>query len=376
MTSLKKTPLSEEHKVLKARLVPFGGWEMPVQYSGVLEEHECVRQRVGVFDVSHMGEFYVTGSGAKKFLNFVTTNDVDKMYDGRCQYSLLCYENGTVVDDLIVNQIGPNHFLLVVNASNIEKDFEWLIKHKPADVEIYNASDETALFAIQGPKSPQVIQAIFDKDFSDLKYYHFTAVKYQGADAFLLRTGYTGEDGFELMVPKKFAVTAWREILAKGLAFGILPIGLGARDTLRIEASFSLYGHEINDQINALEANLGWVVKFNKQDFLGKAKLLQVKEQGPKRKIVGFEMIDAGIARDGFKIFVNDKNCGHVTTGTHSPTLNKAIGMALISAEHAVPGNEFFIDVRGKLKKAKIVTTPFYNKPRLSTAMANKGDSR
>jgi aminomethyltransferase len=360
MTSLKRTPLYEEHKALKARLVPFGGWEMPVQYSGVLQEHECVRQRVGIFDVSHMGEFYVTGSGAKKFLNYVTTNDLDKMYDGRCQYSLLCYENGTVVDDLIVNQIKPDHFLLVVNASNIEKDFEWLIKHKPADVEIYNASEETALFAIQGPKNPQVIRALFGSDFSDLKYYHFTTVKYQGADAFLLRTGYTGEDGFELMLPKKLAVTAWREILTKGSVCGILPIGLGARDTLRIEAAFSLYGHEINDQINALEANLGWVVKFNKSDFLGKTRLLQVKEQGPRRKIVGFEMVDAGIAREGFKIFINEKNCGHVTSGTHSPTLNKAIGLALIDSRFFALGNEFFIDVRGKMKKAKVCTTPFY----------------
>jgi len=363
MESLKRTPLYEEHKVLKARMVPFGGWEMPVQYTNLIQEHTTVRTQVGLFDVSHMGEFLISGQNAKEFLNRVTTNDVSEMYDGRCQYTLMCYENGTVVDDLIISQLSSDKFLLVVNASNIDKDFEWLVSQNKEGVQLKNISSDMALLAIQGPQANKVVTQLFDQNFSDLKYYHFRIFDHQGSSVSISRTGYTGEDGYELMVPSDKAVEYWKAILNVGANFGIVPVGLGARDTLRLEAAYSLYGHEISDQINPLEARLAWVVKLDKGDFVGKDALLQQKKQGLKKQVVGFEMLDAGIARQDYSVFSSDQKIGIVTSGTHSPTLKKAIGLALVDIKFSKIGTEILIDIRNQKKNAVVVKTPFYKKP-------------
>jgi aminomethyltransferase len=365
--TLKRTPLYEDHLKLKGRMVPFAGYEMPVQYSGVIAEHEAVRKAVGLFDVSHMGEFWVTGAGAKAWLNRMTTNDMDKLFDGRCQYNLLCYENGTVVDDIIVSQVSADAFLIVVNASNADKDFAWLQKHKPADVELQNIGDEFSLVAVQGPNSPELMKRVFNRDFSALKYYHFEILPEAGAaplaGTFVSRTGYTGEDGFEVLVPNSKAVKLWNDLLAKGTDLGVLPTGLGARDTLRLEAAYSLYGHEISDAITGLEAGLGWVIKPDKGEFIGREALAREKAEGSKRKLVGFEMTESAIARDGAEAYDGSgAKIGRVTSGTHSPTLKKAIGLALIDAPSAVVGNKFELDIRGKRKKAVVVEKPFYKK--------------
>jgi aminomethyltransferase len=362
MNNLKKTPLHSCHTALKARMVPFGGWDMPVQYTGVLQEHETVRAKVGLFDVSHMGEFFVRGKDATSFLNRVTTNDIGKMVDGRCQYTLLCYENGTVVDDLIVSRLKDDDYLLVVNASNIDKDFQWLKSQLRGDVVLTNASDDWVLLAIQGPQAPSVVSTLFGPRCLDVKYYHFIQDQYQNQKVSVSRTGYTGEDGFEVFVPASLGVAAWQEILRAGQGFGIQPIGLAARDTLRLEAAFPLYGHEINDQTLALEAGLGWVVKFDKGDFIGKAALQAAQQAGLKRKLVGFEMVDSAIARDGFAIYDNDQKIGHVTSGTFAPSLKKSIGLALIETNSASVDRTIFLEIRGQKKKAKTVKTPFYQR--------------
>lgn len=357
---MKRTPLYEDHKTLKARLIPFGGWDMPVQYKGVGLEHLAVREDVGLFDVSHMGEFLVKGTGAKDFLQKVTTNDVAKLYDGRCQYSLMCYENGTVVDDLIVSQVSNNEFILVVNASNIEKDFAWLNQHLSDDVTLENLSDQKALLALQGPKAQNLLNEFLDTDFSGLKYYHFQPAEYQGINLLVFRTGYTGEDGFELMVPAEKASLFWNDLLKKGSVFGIEPIGLGARDTLRLEACFSLYGHEISDAILPLEAGLGWVVKLDKGDFIGRGALIDAKETGLKRKLVALEMVEAGIAREGYEVFQEGEKIGVITSGTHSPLSKKSIALALVSAHKAQVNDEVQVNLRGKNRTAKVVKKPFY----------------
>lgn len=367
MTDLKHTPLHAEHLKLKGRMVPFGGYDMPVQYEGLIKEHEAVRNDVGLFDVSHMGEFWVTGAKAKEWLSQMTTNDLSKLFDGRCQYNLLCYENGTVVDDIIISQIAHDTFLIVVNASNVDKDFAWLQKHKPADVTLKNISDDFALIAVQGPKSPELMREVFGKDFAALKYYHFEILKGEGrapiGGVFISRTGYTGEDGFEVLVPSAEGVTLWQQLLAKGQKFGVKPAGLGARDTLRLEAAYSLYGHEISDAITGLEAGLGWVIKPEKGAFIGREALLKEKETGSKRKIVGFTLLESAIAREGAEAFAPDGTpIGRVTSGTHSPTLKKALGMALIDSRFAKIGQEFLLDIRGKKKKAVIAEKPFYKR--------------
>lgn len=362
MTELKRTPLYNEQIALKARMVEFAGWEMPVLYASVIKEHEAVRNAVGLFDVSHMGEFFISGPKARAFLNRVTTNDVEKLYDGRCQYSLLCYENGTVVDDLIVSQISDDRYLVVVNASNIEKDFSWLTKHNQEGVDIQNASEEKALLAVQGPSSPAVLQKLFGKDFSDLKYYHFEIINFEGDSVFISRTGYTGEDGFEIMMSPDQSAKYWKKILDRGQSSGIEPVGLAARDTLRLEVGYSLYDHEITDQIIALEAGLGWVVKLSKGEFIGRESLKAIKEQGIKRKIVGFQMVDSGIARDGYKVYEGENEVGFVTSGTHSPSLKKSIGLVLVQKSCSDLDSELWIDVRGKKKKAVVVKTPFYKR--------------
>jgi len=362
MDNLKRTPLYDEHLALKGRMVPFGGWEMPVQYAGVIAEHNCVRTKVGLFDVSHMGEFFISGPKARDYLNRVTTNDVEKLSDGRCQYTLLCYDNGTVVDDLIISQISSDHYLVVANASNIQKDFEWLTQQNQEGVDLKNSSDEKALLAVQGPSSLNLIHNVFGQDFTDLKYYHFKTFTHEGVSLYISRTGYTGEDGFEIMIPEDHAVTYWKKILDQGQEFGIQPIGLAARDTLRLEAAFSLYGHEISDKINPLEARLGWVVKLDKNDFIGKEVLVKIKSEGVQRKVVGFHLSESGIARDGYPVYQGQELVGQVTSGTHSPSLKKSIGLALVQKEFSNEGQEILIDIRNKKKKAVVVKTPFYKR--------------
>ncbi|EKD51103.1 MAG: hypothetical protein ACD_62C00348G0009 [uncultured bacterium] len=356
MPELLRTPLYDEHKKLGARLVPFAGWEMPVQYSGVIGEHQAVRTRVGMFDVSHMGEFFITGDRAEEFLNRVTTNDVTKLTDGACQYTLLCYENGTVVDDLIVSRVSVNSFIAVVNASNIQKDFDWLVSQNKEGVSLVDKTREFGLIAVQGPKSQSVVNDILKADFSGLLYYHFRESSFLGHNIFVMRTGYTGEDGFELMVPSAKTPDLWRELLARD----VQPVGLGARDTLRLEVAYSLYGHEISDRIYPLEANLGWIIKLKKGPFVGSAVLNQLKDSGLQRKVVGFEMLDPGIARADCGVFLGDEQVGYVTSGTHSPSLKKSIGLALVKTGWTQIGTEFLVDIRGQKKKAVVVKTPFY----------------
>lgn len=357
----KRTPLYDEHVRLNARLVEFAGFKMPVQYTGLVKEHEAVRTAVGMFDVSHMGEFLISGEKARAFLNFVTTNDIDKLYKGRCQYNLMCYENGTVVDDVIVSQLSDHRYLMVVNAANREKDFAWLMKHKPDDVVFQDLSDDLSLIAVQGPKSVSVLEKIFSKKFSDLKYYHFEQILDPDLAKGVLvsRTGYTGEDGFEILLPNEKAVGVWQALLK----LDVMPIGLGARDTLRLEAAYSLYGHEISDEILALEAGLGWVVKLDKGDFIGREALQNLKEHGVKRKLVGLELSEPGVARERCLVLdVQKQEIGTVTSGTHSPTLEKAIALALVRTPFSEIGTQVLVDIRGKHKKALVVKTPFLEK--------------
>jgi aminomethyltransferase len=361
MSNLKHTPLFDEHSKLGARMVPFGEWEMPVQYSSVIKEHHTVRETAGLFDVCHMGEIFVSGGQAKAFLNQVTTNDVSKLYDGRCQYSLFCNEEGFVIDDLIINQIHEDRFLLIVNASNIDKDFKWLKKHQWDDVTIENKSDEWSMLALQGPKSTEILNTVLGKDIS-LKYFHCSCEIYNESHFFVARTGYTGELGYEIMLPNHLVVEFWQKILEQGKDSGVVPVGLAARDTLRLEAGYSLYGHELSDSINPLEANLNWVVSFNKSDFIGKASLLKVKENKPQRTLIGLKLIDKGIARDGCKIFSNDKEVGYVTSGTFSPSLNQAIAIALVESQVKQDNSEIYVEIRDKMKKAAICKLPFLKK--------------
>lgn len=357
----KRTSLYDEHIRLNARMVEFAGFKMPVQYAGLVKEHEAVRTSVGIFDVSHMGEFLISGEKARAFLNFVTTNDIGKLYKGRCQYNLMCYENGTVVDDVIVSQLSDHRYLMVVNAANRTKDFSWLTRHKPNEVLLQDLSDELALIAVQGPNSLSVVEKVFEKKFSDLKYYHFEQIADPDLKKGVLvsRTGYTGEDGFEILLPNAKAAEMWQTLFR----LGAVPIGLGARDTLRLEATYSLYGHEISDEILALEVGLAWVVKLNKGDFIGRASLQNLKERGVKRKLVGLTLSEPGIAREGCLVLdPQGQEIGTVTSGTHAPTLKKAIALALVQTPFSEIGTQVLVDVRGKHKKALVVQKPFYSR--------------
>lgn len=345
-------------------MVDFGGWDMPVQYgAGVIAEHIATRTRAGLFDVSHMGEIFVEGEDAIDFVNRLTTNDVTKLVDGQAHYSALCYENGTVVDDLLVYRFDRDKLLLVVNAGTTDKDWDWITSHKKAEnITLTNASADYCQIAVQGPKALEIAQKLTGVNLSEIKYYHFTVDKFDGVDAIISRTGYTGEDGFEIYADRDFAEKIWNDLLDAGLSFAILPCGLAARNTLRLESGMSLYGHEISHEITPLEANLGWICKLNKGDFIGRGTLAQQKENGLKRRLVGFEMIDKGIARDDFAVYINDKPAGYVTSGSPAPFLKKNIGLAFVPAEFANIGQEIKIDVRGKHLAAEIVPVPFYKR--------------
>lgn len=359
--NLKKTPLYDEHVKLGAKMVPFGGWNMPVQYTNVIEEHLATRNNVGIFDICHMGEFIFSGKKSLEFLQGLVTNDISKLQDKQCCYNCLCYENGTVIDDLFVYKLKENEYFIVVNASTIEKDFNWFIKHKIPEVELKNISDDIAKIDIQGPRAQDTMQKLTDFGLSNIKRFFCEKIKFKGIDDEILisRTGYTGEDGFEIYFNPKYASLMWNNILEAGKEFGIKPCGLGARDTLRVESGYSLYGHEINESITPIEAGLGFAVKLNK-DFIGKEVLQMQKENGTEKKLICFEMIDRAVPREQYAIMANNKKVGFVSSGTFSPFFKKGIGMGFIRSELSNIGNEISIGIRGKEYKAAIVKRPFY----------------
>ncbi len=363
---LKQTPLHHLHLTHGAKMLPFGDWDMPIQYAGILEEHKNTRQNVSLFDASHMGEFIVKGKDAEAFLQFVTTNDVMKLNDGQAQYSALLYANGTFVDDIIVYRINATEYQLCVNASNTQKDFDWLVQHKSDfDIELKNISDKVALLAIQGPQALKVMQQITNIDLNNMVYYTFQRAEIQGHLCLIARMGYTGEDGFELFVPSTTATFFWNLIIDKGKGYNIAPAGLGARDTLRLEAAFSLYGNDIDDQHTPLEAGLSWIVNMNK-NFIGKSALVQQKEQGITQKRIAFQLVEKGIPRPHYEIFnVNNtaQKIGEVSSGSFSPSLECGIGLAYIDSKEAAIGNTILISLRGRLAPAKIVKPPFYKRP-------------
>jgi aminomethyltransferase len=365
MPELKRTPLFDVYKEYGGKTIDFGGWELPVQFSSIKEEHEAVRTKAGLFDVSHMGEVEVKGSDSLNYLQKMMTNDISKIKNGGAQYTAMCYETGGTVDDLLVYKIEDNHYLLVVNASNIEKDYNWLESHVAGDVKLKNLSEKTSQLAIQGPLAEQVLQKLaVDTDLSGIGFFKFQQeVKLAGKTALVSRTGYTGEDGFEVYCANEDAVDLWKAILNAGKEEGVLACGLGARDTLRFEANLALYGQELSPEISPLEAGIGFAVKLNKEvGFIGKEVLVQQKETGLARKMVGIEMIDRGIPRHGYPVFNGEEQIGEVTTGTQSPTLKRNIGLALIKSEFTGLESEVEVEIRGKRLKAKVVPTPFYKK--------------
>lgn len=360
---MKNIALADVHIALGAKMVPFAGYNMPVSYVGINVEHECVRNNLGVFDVSHMGEFIVKGKDALDLVQRVTSNDVSILTDGKIQYSCFPNEDGGIVDDLLVYRIDAETYMLVVNASNIDKDWAWINKYNTKGVELKNISDQTSLLAIQGPKAVEALQSLTSVNLKDMVYYTFEKGTFAGKnDIIISATGYTGAGGFEIYFKNEDAHHIWKAIFEAGKNYGIQPIGLGARDTLRLEMGFCLYGNDIDDTTSPLEAGLGWITKFTKE-FTNSKALLEQKNTGVSKKLVGFEMIDRGIPRHDYQVLdAQGKVIGKVTSGTQSPTLNKAIGMAYVDAAHAKSDTEIFISIRDKAVKAKVVKTPFYKK--------------
>jgi aminomethyltransferase len=360
--TLKRTPLHQAHVKAGARMVPFGGWDMPVQYTGIVEEHRTVRSAVGLFDVSHMGEFEVEGPGALAALQHLTTNDVAALNVGQVQYSLLCYPNGTIVDDLTVYRLGDDRYMLTVNAGTIDKDWAWVTEHARdvKDARWRNASEGTGLIAVQGPKAEALVGRLADRDVTALGYYRFARGSVADVPALISRTGYTGEDGFELYAPADRTERLWTELLAAGRADGAAPIGLGARDTLRLEMKYVLYGNDIDETTNALEAGLGWVVKPAKGDFIGREPLEKIRAEGVQRKLVGLEMTERAVARHGYPVHKDGRAVGIVTSGSFGPSVDKYIAMAYVETALAGIGTELAVEIRGQAKAARVVKTPFY----------------
>ena len=362
MPDSKRTALYDTHKRYGARLIPFGGWEMPVEYSGITAEHRAVRNAVGLFDISHMGEFFVRGARARELLQYVTSNDVSLLEDGQAQYSAMANEEGRVVDDLLVYRIDAENYMMVVNAANIGKDFQWLQSHNDAGAQIEDASDWTTMLATQGPRSLDTLTPLTDIDLSQVAYYRFARAKLAGVDGMLSRTGYTGEDGFEFYFDRDQSEAVWEAILDSGKAHGIVPVGLGARNTLRLEAKLLLYGNDMDETTTLLEAGLGWITKLDKGSFVGREALAKQKEAGLQRKLVGFEMLGRDIARDHYAALVEGDEVGHVTSGSPSITLEKNIGLAYLPMEHTRPGTRFEVRVRKRVCDAAVVKTPFYKR--------------
>jgi glycine cleavage system T protein (aminomethyltransferase) len=360
---LKRTPFFDIHVSLGAKMVPFGGYEMPVQYSGIIEEHKLVRSKVGVFDVSHMGEFEVRGRDALEFLQRMTTNDVSALVEGKVQYSTMCLEDGGIVDDLLVYHMG-DHYLLVVNAANIEGDMRWLHQHLQGDVHLKDRCDEISLLAVQGPQSIALLQKLTTVDLAGIPYYHFVRGRLAGIDMLISRTGYTGELGFELYLPSdpNTAASLWKSIFDAGSNVGVGPAGLGARDTLRMEMGFCLYGQDIDASTHPLEAGLGWLTKLDKGPFIGRDRILKAKQEGLKRKLVGFTIAERAFPRTGYNIYFEGQKRGRVTSGTFSPSLEKGIGLGYVDVGHAKPGSTIDIDIRNRQTPAMVTTLPFLKK--------------
>jgi aminomethyltransferase len=364
LTTLLRTPLFDEYKKLGAKTIDFGGWELPVQFSSIKEEHEAVREKAGLFDVSHMGEIEVRGTDSLAYLQKVMTNDVSLLHDGMAQYSAMCYGDGGTIDDLLIYKKADHHYLLVVNASNIEKDYTWLASHVEGDVLVTNISNEVAQLAVQGPLALEIVQTLTSENLLDIKYFKFKdGVEIAGKKGLVSRTGYTGEDGVEIYCDSNDAAFLWATILDAGKEKGLVPCGLGARDTLRFESTLPLYGQELSKDITPIEAGIGFAVKTNKEcEFFGKEMLKKQKEEGASRKLVGIEMQERGIPRHGYEVFVGDTNVGEVTTGTQIPTTKRNIGLALVNVEYAQLGTELEVLIRNKKAKAVVVEKPFYKR--------------
>ncbi|HEX3036093.1 MAG TPA: glycine cleavage system aminomethyltransferase GcvT [Thermodesulfobacteriota bacterium] len=358
-----RTALYEAHKKLGAKITEFAGWELPVEYTGIRDEHLAVRNRAGLFDISHMGEIEVVGKDASSLCQWVTTNDISKLENHQAQYTLLCNHEGGVIDDIIVYKFGDEHFFICVNAVNTVKDYEWIKGAKGEfKAEVLNKSHEFSQFALQGPDAEKILNSALDMDFSTLKRFYCQPVDWNSIQLIVARTGYTGEDGFEIFLPWDQAKVLWEEILEKGKSYGIQPCGLGARDTLRVEMGYPLYGHEIDEDTNPFEAGLDKVVKVDKGNFIGKEFLINSMKKGLKKRLVGFEMIDRGIARQGYGILRDERVLGKVTSGTLSPSLQKPIGMGYLRTDVETGDGEIQIEVRENRRKAKIVSVPFYKK--------------
>lgn len=361
---MRNTALTHKHEALGAKMVPFAGYMMPVQYEGVNVEHELVREGVGVFDVSHMGEFLVSGAGALDLIQKVTSNDASVLTIGRAQYSCMPNGKGGVIDDLIIYKMKEEEYLLVVNASNIDKDWDWISSHNSFNATMRNLSDDYSLLAIQGPKAVEAMQSLTSIDLSEIKYYHFEVADFAGVEHVIISaTGYTGSGGFEIYCKNDVAEQVWDKVFEAGADFGIKPIGLAARDTLRLEMGFCLYGNDIDDTTSPLEAGLGWITKLAKDDFIDKDFLANQKEEGIKNKLVAFQMIDRGIPRHDYPIQgANGNTIGRVTSGTMSPSMKIGIGLGYVTKENSTVNSEIFIQIRGKAIKAQVVKLPFYKK--------------
>lgn len=363
VSTLKRTPLYDRHEYHRGKIIDFGGWELPVQYTGIIQEHHTVRNKAGIFDVSHMGEIDIIGAGADDFVRHLVTNDIKKLQDHQIMYTLMCYPHGGIVDDLLVYRFSDDHFFLVVNASNVNKDYEWILSHAPQGIKVTNVSEQYAQLAVQGPKAEEIMQRISDHDLSQIRFFWFEPqVTLAGIECLVSRTGYTGEDGFEIYLKPQQASQLWEKIMQAG-GEDILPAGLGARDTLRFEAKLPLYGQEIDADITPLEAGLGFFVKLDSGDFIGRDALVKQKENGVERVLVEFEMIDKGIPRSHYPVQKNGQDIGWVTSGAHSPTFNKSIGLALIKAQWNQAGEEIDIIIRNKPVKARITRGAFYKRP-------------
>jgi aminomethyltransferase len=362
--ALLKTPLNAVHRSMGAKMVDFGGWDMPVEYSGVIDEHRAVRERVGLFDVSHMGEIELRGPQALDLVQHVTVNDASKLKLGQAQYSALLYEHGGFVDDILVHKVADEHYFLCVNASNQDKDYEHIVANNRFDATVENAGPRFAQLAVQGPLATGVVQKLTDVNLAPIKRYHFVDGHFSGAPARIARTGYTGEDGWEIYAAPEQAERLWNEIREAGASAGILACGLGARNTLRMESAMPLYGHEIDATITPWEAGLDWIVKLEKGDFLGREALVKQREQGITRKLIGFEVKGRGIARDGYEILTGGAGTGWVTSGGPAPALNKNLGMCYLPLQLAEPGNAIEISVRGRGVEAVTIPMPFYKRAR------------
>lgn len=360
---MNKTPLNALHHQLGARMIDFGGWEMPVQYQGVIAEHLAVRNKAGLFDVSHMGEIEVKGAPACDFLQYATINDLAGLVDGQVQYNALCYDHGGVVDDLTLYRFAADHYLLCVNAANIEKDFNWLQelagRATSPDLELINRSADYGLLALQGPLAQQILAGLTPVDLTALAYYHFVTASVAGVDLIVSRTGYTGEDGFELYCPVHQTVALWQALLQAGEPLGLLPCGLGARDTLRLEKAYALYGHEISAEILPLEARLGWITKLDKGDFVGRDALIEAKRVGLNRQLIGLKLSVAGVPREGYPVICGGRRVGVVTSGTSSPVLKQGIALALVDKASVSSDQSWQIEIRQALKDAELCALPF-----------------